>query len=91
DLPAGAELEPLIAASMRDTVLDFADAIAGDRAPAVDAAVARHILEITVAAYASGAFGTTVRLPLDGALFTAGVAGLAEIGVPDDSFVRRRG
>ncbi|KXP04655.1 Gfo/Idh/MocA family oxidoreductase [Tsukamurella tyrosinosolvens] len=91
DLPAGAELEPLIAASMRDTVLDFAEAIAGDRAPAVDAAVARHILEITVAAYASGALGTTVRLPLDGALFTAGVAGLTEIGVPDDSFVRRRG
>ncbi|MGC5023752.1 Gfo/Idh/MocA family protein [Tsukamurella sp. DT100] len=91
DLPAGAELESLIAASMRDTVLDFADAIGGGRAPAVDAATARHILEITVAAYASGALGATVPLPLDGALFTSGVAGLAEIGVPDDSFVRRRG
>ncbi|GAA1079774.1 Gfo/Idh/MocA family protein [Tsukamurella spumae] len=91
ELPAGDELEPLIAASMRATVIDFADAITEGRAPAVDAAVARHILEITLAAYASGALGASIPLPLDGALFAAGVAGLAEIGVPDDSFLRSRG
>lgn len=93
ELAAGAELEPLIATAMRDTVVDFAEAITTGRAPAADGEVALHILEITLAAYASGALGSTVSLPLptDGPLFTAGVAGLADIGVPPTSFIRERG
>lgn len=93
DLPAGEEIEPLILASMRDTVRDFADAISSGGEPAVDAASALHILEITLAAYASGALGSTVPLPLpeDGPLFASGVVGLGEMNVPESSFVRRRG
>jgi predicted dehydrogenase len=93
DLPAGAELEPLIATAMRENVVDFADAITTGRAPAEDADAALHILQITLAAYASATLGTTVPLPLpvDGPLFTRGVTGLAELDLPTDSFPRRRG
>ncbi|WP_040768710.1 Gfo/Idh/MocA family protein [Tsukamurella sp. 1534] len=93
DLPAGPELEPLVLASMRDTVVDFADAVRDGRAPAADAAAALHILEVTVAAYASGALGRTVPLPFpeDGALFRRGAVGLTELDVPEAALVRRRG
>ncbi|MGD5588154.1 hypothetical protein QUT57_22880, partial [Xanthomonas citri pv. citri] len=50
DLPPGAELEPLIATAMRDTVINFADAINGSGSPVADGAAALHTLETTVAA-----------------------------------------
>ena len=93
DLPQGAELVPLVADALRDTVVDLADAIATGQRPAADGADALRILEATIAAYASGALGRTVEVPLptDGALHRRGVTGLAELDVPEGSLVRRRG
>jgi predicted dehydrogenase len=97
DLPAGQELSPLVADSMRDTVADLADAITTKTAPAADGAAARHTLEITVAAYASAALGRTVAVPLpaDSPLHRHGVLGLRDLSgddaIPGDSPVRRRG
>jgi predicted dehydrogenase len=93
DLPPGEELAPLIAQAMRDTVIDFADAVRGGRPPAASGAAALRTLEIAIAAYGSAAVGTTVALPLptDGPLHQHGVVGLAELDVPADSSVRQRG
>ena len=91
DLPPGAELAPLVADALRDTVADLADAITATADPAADGAAALHTLEITVAAYASAALGRTVAVPLDGPLHAGGVLGLRELDVPADSPVRRRG
>lgn len=93
DLPAGAELVPLVATAMRDTVLNLADAITAGGAPAADGAAALHTLETTVAAYASAALGRSVTVPLDveSPLHVAGVVGLTELDVPESSLVRRRG
>ncbi|HEY5877610.1 MAG TPA: Gfo/Idh/MocA family oxidoreductase [Nakamurella sp.] len=93
DLPAGADLVPLVATAMRDTVLNLADAITGRGAPAADGAAALHTLETTVAAYASAALGRSVTVPLDidSPLHLAGVVGLTELDVPESSLVRRRG
>jgi predicted dehydrogenase len=96
DLPAGQELEPLVADAMRDTVADLADAIDAQQTPAADGAAALHTLETTVAAYASAALGRTVAVPLPtgGPLHRSGVLGLRDLSgadaVPADSPVRRR-
>jgi predicted dehydrogenase len=93
DLPSGKDLAPLIADAMRDTVIDFADAIANRRQAAASGESALHTLEAVVAAYASAALGTTVTLPLpdNGPLHQHGVTGLTELSVPSDSTVRSRG
>jgi predicted dehydrogenase len=93
DLPPGAELGPLVADAMRDTVVDLADAIARGGRPAADGAAALHTLETTVAAYASAALGRTVTLPLAAGspLHSGGAIGLAALDVPGSSLVRRRG
>jgi predicted dehydrogenase len=93
DLPAGQELAPLIGDAMRDTVIDFADAVARRQSPATSGTAALHTLEIAIAAYGSAATGATIAvpLPLDGPLHQRGVVGLAELAVPADSSVRERG
>lgn len=97
DLPAGQDLSPLVADSMRDTVADLADAITAKTVPAAGGAAAWHTLEITVAAYASAALGRTVTVPLpaDSPQHRHGVLGLRDLSghdaVPDDSPVRRLG
>lgn len=93
DLPAGQELEPLVADAMRATVADLADAVTEGRAPAADGRAAQRILEATIGAYASAALRRTVDLPLpvSGPLHRAGVIGLRDLEVPADSPVRRSG
>ncbi|WP_181781774.1 Gfo/Idh/MocA family protein [Pseudonocardia pini] len=92
-LPAGAELGPLIADALRDTVADVAAAIRANRPPAATGAQALHTLEATIATYASAALGRTVAVPFDpgSPLHRRGVVGLDELDVPLDSPVRRRG
>lgn len=93
EVPAGEELQPLIARALRDTVVDVADAIVGNTRPAADGEAALKTLEITVAAYASAALERSVALPLspDSPLHLDGVVGLHEIDVPPSSPVRARG
>jgi predicted dehydrogenase len=93
DLPPGEELAPLIAKAMRDTVIDFAEAVREGRPPAAPGAGALRTLEIAIAAYGSAAIGATVALPLpvDGPLHQRGVVGLTDLPVPTDASVRTRG
>jgi len=92
-LPAGKELRALVLESMQATVLDVADALAPGRRPAADGAQALHILETTLAAYASAALGRTVPVTLspDDPIYRSGVTGIRELDVPDWSPVRRDG
>jgi predicted dehydrogenase len=93
DLPAGQELDGLIADSMRDLLADLAAAIQERRAPAADGAAALHVLETVVAAYGSAALGRTVGLPLEttGPLHRAGVTGIPALDVPATSRLRELG
>jgi len=93
EVAAGEDLVPLVVASMRDTVADFADAIAEGRAPAGDGATALRILEATIAAYTSAALRATVDLPLptNSPLHRRGVVGLTELELPATSPVRQLG
>ncbi|WP_152353756.1 Gfo/Idh/MocA family protein [Brachybacterium subflavum] len=93
DLPAGQELDGLIADSMRDLLADLAAAIHEHRAPAADGAAALHVLETVVAAYGSAALGRTVGLPLEttGPLHRAGVTGIPDLDVPGTSRLRELG
>jgi predicted dehydrogenase len=92
DLPAGEELGPLIATAVRDTLIDFADAIAHQRRPAATGRDALHTLEATVAVYQSAALGNTVTVPLasDSPTHHRGVIGLSDLDVAESSPVRRR-
>lgn len=92
-LPEGKELRPLVLDSLKSTVLDIADAIEQRRAPMADGRQGLHILETTLAAYASAALGRTVALPFasDEPVFRSGVMGLRELDTPDWSPVRRHG
>lgn len=78
---------------MDAAVTDFAAALDGSGRPAADGEHALHILEATVAAYASAATGVTVGLPLDRAdpVFAGGIAGLSADRVTPGSMVARKG
>ena len=93
DVPPGPGLPSLMAAVMRETVADLADAITARRPPAADGVTALRILEATVAAYTSAALRRTVDLPLptDSPVHRGGVIGLRELDVPGASPVRKRG
>ena len=72
---------------------DFRDAVREGRPPFAGAADGVRVLEAVVGAYASGALGQTVPLPLDrpGPVWQRGAAGIAALALPDDSPVRRLG
>lgn len=91
-LPPGEELGPLIANTMRDTVIDFAEAVRRHRAPAASGASALHTLQIVVAAYGSAALGSTLSVPLpaETPLHQRGAVGLTDLPVPAGSSLRAR-
>jgi predicted dehydrogenase len=76
--------------SFEHLVADFAEAVIAGRAPAASGADGQGILEATLGAYASGATGEIVSVPLDpqGALFGDGVLALRQSAVPDWSPLR---
>lgn len=92
-LPAGKELAPLVLDSLTATLVDAADAVQSGRPPATDGRQGLHILQATLAAYASAATGATVPLPFapDSPVFRSGVLGLRELDGPQWAPVRRRG
>jgi predicted dehydrogenase len=77
---------------VRALIEDLADAIRAGRPPAASGAHGAHILEATIAAYASAATGRTWMLPLesDDPIYRSGVAGVAELDVASWSPIRRK-
>jgi predicted dehydrogenase len=84
-LPAGSPIERVM--------LDFAAAIRDGREPVASGEQGRHILEATLAAYASAGLGRTVELPLRAGepVFEKGVSGLVELELAPWSTIRRKG
>jgi predicted dehydrogenase len=74
-------------------VQDFAEAVAGHRAPAAPGEDGHRTLEGVMAAYESAALGRTIGLPLDPGdpLYLHGAVGLRELDMPEWSPVRRKG
>lgn len=70
---------------------DFGRAVLDGRDPIAPGEQGLHILEATLAAYASAALGRTVTLPLEPGdpVHERGVGGLRELALPDWSPVRR--
>ena len=73
-------------------IADLADAIRVGRAPIASGDNGAHILEATLAVYASGATGRTWELPLipGEPVYERGVAGLAELDLAPASHIRLR-
>ena len=78
---------------IRGVHADFAEAVATGRPPAADGEAGARVLEAVVGAYAAAALGREVALPLspDDPVFRRGAAGIADLPLPTDSRVRRRG
>jgi len=76
-----------------ELLADFAHAVLDGREPVGAGARALHALESTLAAYASGATGRMVELPLlpGDPMYELGVMGVAELDLPAWSPVRTRG
>jgi predicted dehydrogenase len=79
--------------SIERVLLDFAAAVRDGREPIATGQQGRHILEATLAAYASAGLGRTVQLPLrpGDPVFEKGVSGLAELELAPWSTIRRKG
>lgn len=77
---------------VRPIIAELADAIRAGRPPIADGAQGAHILEATLAAYASAATGRTWELPLTPGepVYERGVAGLAELDLAHSSPIRRK-
>jgi predicted dehydrogenase len=77
---------------VRPLIADLADAIRSGRPPIADGAQGAHILEATLAVYASAATGSTWSLPLvpDEPVYERGVAGLAELELSPTSPIRTK-
>jgi len=93
DGPAAAIAVPPGGDGAAGILIDFAEAIAEGRPAIATAEHGLRTLEATLAVYASAHLGVTIPLPLDrsGALFSRGVAGLADVPGCDWSPLRRRG
>jgi predicted dehydrogenase len=78
--------------SMARVILDFGTAIREGRDPVAPGEHGLHILEATLAVYASAALGRTVELPLRPGepVYERGVLGLRDLDMPAWSPVRRR-
>jgi len=76
-----------------ELLADFAHAVLEQREPAGDGTRALHALESTLAAYASGAIGSMVELPLSPGdpMYELGAMGVAQLDLPAWSPVRTRG
>jgi predicted dehydrogenase len=87
------ERQLLAGRSIERVLLDFAAAVRDGREPVATGEQGGHILEATLAAYASAALGRTVELPLRPGepIFEKGVSGLAELELAPWSMVRRKG
>jgi predicted dehydrogenase len=77
---------------VRPLIADLADAIGAGRDPIASGAQGAHILESTLAVYASGATGRTWELPLipGEPLYERGVAGLSELDLSPTSAIRTK-
>jgi UDP-N-acetyl-2-amino-2-deoxyglucuronate dehydrogenase len=77
---------------VRPLIAELADAIRTGRRPLASGAQGAHILEATLAAYASAATGTTWELPLQrgNPIYERGVAGLAELDLAPSSHIRQK-
>jgi predicted dehydrogenase len=95
--PIGGASRPLGLDGRRDitraAIEDFGSTLVDGRPPTADARSGARAVAATVAAYESAATGATVVLPLDEAdpVHAMGVAGLADMVLPDWSPVRRLG
>lgn len=78
---------------MAGVAADFRDAVAAGRPPAADGAAGLLVLESVVGAYAAGALGRRVSLPLapGDAVYELGAAGIARLDLPAASPFRRMG
>ena len=78
--------------SMARVLLDFGMAIREGRDPIAPGELGLHILEATLAVYASAALGRTVELPLQPGdpVYERGVVGLRDLDVQAWSQIRRR-
>jgi len=78
---------------LRPSVDDFAAAVREGRRPVADGAAALHVLEATLAAYASAATGRTTAVPFDRAdpVYLRGVHGLPDLSVSEESAIYRKG
>jgi predicted dehydrogenase len=76
----------------RPLMAELADAIQSGRPPIASGAQGAHILEATLAVYASAATGRVWDLPLQpgNAIYERGVAGLAELDMAASSPIRRK-
>ena len=74
-------------------IAELAEAIQGRRPPVAPGAQGAHILEATLAVYASAATGRAWDLPLrpGDPIYERGVAGLAELDLAVSSPIRRKG
>lgn len=77
---------------IRGVIADFAGAIRDRRDPLASGEQGLHILEATVAAYASAATGRTIPLPLEhgSPVYELGVGGLSALEGPTWTPIRRR-
>ena len=77
---------------VRPLIAELADAIRAGRPPIATGAQGAHILEATLAVYASAATGTTWELPLQrgNPIYERGVAGLAELDLAPSSQIRQK-
>ncbi len=77
---------------VRPLIADLADAIRAGRPPIATGAQGAHILEATLAVYASGATGRTWQLPLvpGEPIYERGVAGLSELELAPTSPIRAK-
>ncbi len=77
---------------VRPLIAELADAIQAGRSPIASGAQGAHILEATLAVYASAATGRTWELPLTPGepVYERGVAGLAELDLAPSSPIRRK-
>ena len=85
--------EPPVGPGLAGVAADFRDAVADRRPPRADGQAGMRVLEAVVGAYAAGALGREVALPLspDDPVYRRGAAGIAELALPATSRVRRRG
>jgi predicted dehydrogenase len=72
---------------------DFRDAVAAGRPPMSSGARGARVLEAVIGAYAAGALGREVALPLapNDPIYQRGAAGIGALDLPPDSPVLRRG
>jgi predicted dehydrogenase len=82
-----------VAYGMAGIAADFRDAVAANAEPVANGESGLRVLDAVLGAYVAGALREDVALPLpdDHPVFTKGSAGIADLELPDESPVRRRG